>query len=140
MKVPLLEYLDKLEATAKAATAGTWNGVNDWNSNNPSAPVDTIESTRAPNEFERSSWGDVVHVQIAQIEEDFENPDANIAHILATQPRATLALIAKLREAVQLIAELNHWAAAHNQDSGCLGRQGNLDLRVADVTNIEVPE
>lgn len=57
-RMPLLEYLDKLEATAKAALGGRWTGANDW-------------GPRAPQRD---------------------------AHIMATQPKATLELIAKLRE------------------------------------------
>lgn len=100
MKIPLLEYLDKLETTAKAASDGRWTEVNDWNSSDPAALIDTIETTRAPNDFERPAWGDAVHVKIATLDEEHENSDANRAHILATQPRAMLALIEKLRRLV----------------------------------------
>lgn len=61
MKVPLLEYLDRLEATAKAA---------------PTSYVLFAAKDCAP---------------------------ATRAHIEATQPKATLALIAKLRELLGLL-------------------------------------
>ena len=118
MKVNLLDYLAKLEATAKEASGGRWTEVNDWNSTNPKAPMDTIETTRPPSSpGERIAWGDTVHVQIANFGDDYENADANRVHIIATQPRATLALIAKLRQAViglRMVkeggsAEVIHW-------------------------------
>lgn len=134
MKISLLEYLDKLEATAKAASEGRWTEVNDWKSTSPNAPIDTIETTRAPrNSAEAASWGNgrPVHVQIASMGDDYENSDANRAHILATQPEATLALIAKLREAVDAIEFLD--ASAGFTDSRVAGM-------LRQLREIEVPE
>ncbi len=89
MKVPLLEYLDKLEATVKAAPQGKW-----------SAPQGGWPSSR---------YGEVVSDEIPTTEGYggkliAESCDRLVVpHIVATQPRATLALIEKLREAVRLV-------------------------------------
>jgi hypothetical protein len=88
--VPLLEYLDKLEATEQAA------------------------GTRFP-----SGWRNCGGCSAVVVDAHVANPairegvfpvsaTAVIDHVIATQPRATLALIAKLREcirAVRMIAD-----------------------------------
>jgi len=109
--VPLLEYLDKLESAARAASDGRWAEVNDWNSSRPDA------------------WGDTVHVQIATVGDDeHENADANRAHILATQPRATLALIHSTRV---LVLTIRKFCENHRIDTS--------DPEISHIFEIEVP-
>jgi hypothetical protein len=138
VKVNLLEYLDKLEATAKAASDGRWTEVNDWNSTRPDAPIDTIEITRLPcSPAEQTSWPGFVHVQIATIGDEHENADANRAHILATQPRATLAVIAKLREMAEIVNRATGIAIAARPEHAA---DEDLLEALAEWNTIEVPE
>ena len=78
--VPLLEYLDKLEATANAANERTHGSLS-------AMPHGKIDDEMGPW---GAGWTDSIQ-----------------GHILATQPRATLALIAKLRDAVRLAVKLS---------------------------------
>lgn len=82
MKVPLLEYLDKLEATAKAANERTHGALH-------AEPAGKIDDEMGPW---GAGWTDSIQ-----------------DHILATQPRATLALIAKLRELANFARAYDSW-------------------------------
>jgi hypothetical protein len=113
VKVPLLEYLGKLEATVKAAPQGDWSAPKGgW----PSSRYGEVVSNEQPT---TEGYGGKL---IA------ESCDKLVApHIVATQPKATLALIAKLREAVALLDDMN---------VGCTP----FDERWFALQQIEVPE
>lgn len=85
---PLLEYLDQLEATAKAATSGTWGYGRDG-----------THITADGFLMIRTTGG------------------RDAAHVIAAQPQAMLVLAAKLREAVSLVEAYragtsHHWSDA----------------------------
>lgn len=91
MKVPLLEFLDKLESTVKAAPQGDWSAPQGgW----PSSRYGEVVSNEQP--ITEGYGGKLIA----------ESCNRLVApHIVATQPKATLALIAKLREAVDIMRE-----------------------------------
>lgn len=90
MKVPLLEFLDKLESTVKAAPRGDWSAPQGgW----PSSRYGEVVSNEQPT---TEGYGGKL---IA------ESCDRLVApHIVATQPKNVLALITKIRHLV-LIGE-----------------------------------
>ena len=118
MKVPLLEYLDKLEAKAKAAEAKTIGSLRP-------KPWGRIHDDKEP-------WGAGFNDEIQ-------------THILATQPKATLALIAKLREAVEIVREAvalasqprNGWLSSTESPADVINR---FQDSVVAWAQIEVPE
>lgn len=114
MKVPLLEYLDKLEATAKVSIAEA--GPNTW------------ESSREDEDFVTINAAASTAVGATLIAKSVHANDA--AHILATQPKATLALIAKLRELAILARR------AREASTGSTISWRELD----EALTIEVPE
>jgi hypothetical protein len=105
--LPLLDYLDQLEAIAKAATAGTWH-----------------------------RGADGTHV----IADDFlmvrTTSCRDADHVIATQPVATLALIAKLRATEIASTPTNAWRAAAERPAEIINR---FQDQVIDWAKIEVP-
>lgn len=124
MKVPLLEYLDRLEATAKAVSQGHWSAPHGgW----PSSRFGEVVSNEQP--ATEGYDGRLIA----------ESCDRLVApHIVATQPRATLALIAKLREAVGLIG-LSRRVIASLDLADVLPKL-EQELREFSEGEIEVPE
>lgn len=116
-KVPLLEYLDHLEATAKAPSDGTWRRGRGGEVLSDACPATPLYD------------GQVVAESCPPAERD---------HILATQPRATLALIAKLREAVQIARDLSLDIIEHSS-TGVLVRAA-VQAKIDAMLDIEVPE
>lgn len=124
MKVPLLEYLDKLEATAREAP-----GMGDLSQPDGSPWV---------GDWERvgrivAKYAENLVVMVAE-----KASPRGTAHIVATQPRATLALIAKLREAVGLIG-LSRRVMASLDLADVLPKL-EQELREFSEGEIEVPE
>lgn len=76
----LLDYLDQLEAAAKAAPGGRW-------ARPVRCPFGEIVSDEQP--FDEGYGGKLICESVAPLA---------AAYIVAMQPNATLALIAKLRE------------------------------------------
>jgi hypothetical protein len=112
--VPLLEYLDKLEAKAKSAIGGEWSRNSDQvlSDLGPSTPM--YDGRLIAESCERS----------------------NAEHIVATQPGATLALIAKLRDAVDIVREAVDIALRH-PPADVVNR---FQDSVISWASIEVPE
>jgi hypothetical protein len=85
VKIPLLEYLDKLEARAQAALKETAPSTT-WLHDVEAGRIFVLEASKhravAATMYGRGECAD---------------------HIVATQPKATLALIAKLREAIEYV-------------------------------------
>lgn len=123
MKIPLLEYLDKLEATAKAAPQGEWSAPRGgW----PASRYGEIISDELPHE---EGYGGKLIT---------ESCNKLVApHIVATQPRATLALIAKLREAIDLVRQGAAIAAFPGVGANAINR---FQDDVVAWASIEVPE
>lgn len=111
----LFEYLDKLEATAKAATTGTWH------------------------------YGqDATHVTADDFLMIRTTGARDAEHVIATQPAATLALIAKLREAVDIVRRATEIASMTASDWRANGAQpadviNRFQDQVVEWARIEVP-
>lgn len=113
--VPLLEYLDRLEATARAATTGTWG----YGQDRTHVTADGFLMIRTTG-----------------------GRDAE--HVIATQPGATLALAAKLRGAIDIVRraieiasmQANDWRGSLEQPSAVINR---FQDEVVAWARIEVP-
>lgn len=90
MKVPLLEYLDKLEATARAAPPGNWTAPPHGGGRFAGA---VVSDEREPDE----GYGGHLIAESC-------SPTVCV-HMMATQPKATLALIRRLRLAVEIMEQ-----------------------------------
>lgn len=123
MKVALLEYLDKLEATAREAP-----GMGDLSQPDGSPWVGDWE--RAGRIV--AKYTEDMVVMVAE-----KASPRGTAHIVATQPRATLALIAKLREAVDLVRQATAIAAYPGVGASPINR---FQDDVIAWASIEVPE
>lgn len=119
-QVSLLAYLDHLESTTKAAPGGRWR--------NPSPDRVThygeVVSDEAP--FDEGYAGQLVA----------ESMSGKVtAFVIAMQPSATLALIAKLREAVEIVGEAVRLSTSQATD----GQLNDLQDRAIAWNSIEVP-
>lgn len=117
-RIPLLVYLDRLEATAKAAPGGRWRNPNIENR----IHYGEVVSDEAP--FDEGYAGQLVAESLS---------GRAMALLIATQPSATLALIAKLRSALMLLDMVVSSARAGTDLSDSWADE--LDL----LATIEVP-
>lgn len=121
-RMELDEFLNQLEAKAHAAPVGVWRG--------PGVGSRYGEVVSDAGEVDEGYGGHLICESVR---------DAASEHILATQPKVVLALVAKLRAAVQLAKDLSvEMCESRNPPMDPVGL-AHLEVQIETLTSIEVP-